>query len=146
MSTSKIASWVEAANHGASSELNSNLYRNRDNPETTQSTVKRHKSYRSTVSNKRKKRKHQMSIGTSLEKQKSFANPSKNTFATQLISLIQQLHSPSVEKSHNHSQSEVYTQNFKRIVQSKSGQHYKAKPKSSMHSRSNTSDNPHKIK
>lgn len=126
--------------------MSSNMYRNRENPETSQSNYKRHKSSRSNVSNKRKKKKHQLSIGQSVEKQKSSALPAKNTFATQLISLIQQLHSPNAEKSHNHSQSEVYTQNFKRIVQSKSGQHYKAKPKSSMHSRSNTSENPHKIK
>lgn len=97
------------------------------------------------MSNKRKKKKHQLSIGKPYESH-TIDNTNQNTFATQLISLIQQLHSPSGDKSHNHSQSEVYNQNLKRIVHSKNGQHYKAKNKSSMHSRSNTSENPHKIK
>mmetsp|Transcript_10592 Transcript_10592/g.9338 ORF Transcript_10592/g.9338 Transcript_10592/m.9338 type:complete len:182 (+) Transcript_10592:1297-1842(+) len=96
------------------------------------------------MSNKRKPKKHQLSIGHTFETN-TIDNTNQNSFATQLISLIKQLHSPS-EKSHNHSQSEAYSQNFKKIVHSKKGQHYKIKPKSSKHSRSNTSDNQHKVK
>ena len=60
------------------------------------------------------------------------------------------MHSPTYKekyqssKSHNHSQSEVY--GHKKIIQSKSGQHYRAKSKSGGHSRSNTGDGGRRIK
>lgn len=107
--------------------MNSNLYRNRENHELQNSVYKRNKSSRSNVSNKRKnKKRHHLSIGQPVEKQKTIDNTKPKNFTNQLISLIQQIHSPVGEKSHNHSHSEVYSQGTKRIVQSKSGQHYKA--------------------
>lgn len=115
---------MENLNNGPSSEMNSNIYRNHDNPELHQSLYKRTKSNRSNVStNKRKKKKHHLSIGMPLEKQKTIDNTKGKNFTNQLVSLIQQIHSP-VGESHNHSHSEVYSN--KRIIQSKSGQHYKA--------------------
>ena len=144
VSSSKLSSWADVKNNGANSEINSNMYRNREKPWDEYHMKSKSKSWRRSVSNKRKSKKHHLSTGLTCDSN-TMDNTNQNTFATQLISLIQQLHSPSNEKSHNHSQSEVYSQNFKKIVHSKSGQHYKAKPKSSMHTRSNTSDNHHKI-
>jgi len=142
--SSKISSWAEMIGNGVNSEMSSNIYRTKENHDTNNG-CKKSKSWRRSGSNKRKRKKHHLSIGQHCESN-TIDNTNQNTFATQLISLIQQLHSPSGEKSHNHSQSEVYNQNIKSIVHSKSGQHYKAKSKSSMHSRSNTTENPHKIK
>lgn len=125
MSSSKISSWMENIN-GNNSEMNSNMYRNRENPEMQLSVYKRDKSSRSNASNKRRKKKHHMSIGLPIEKQKTVDTTKPKNFTNQLISLIQQIHSPTGETSHNHSHSEVYSQSNKRIIQSKSGQHYKA--------------------
>ena len=143
LASSKISSWTDVV--GATSEMNSNVYRNKENQDINTFYPKNHqkmsKSCRRSGSTKRKrKQKHHLSVNNNYESN-TVDNTNQNTFATQLISLMHQLNSPSGErKSHNHSQSEAYSENFKRIVHSKSGQHYKAKSKSSMHSRSNTTE------
>ena len=95
LSSSKISCWVDAKNTCANSELNSNLYRNVENPESYSTYKSKQKSSRSHVTNsKRKKKKHHVSTGQSLEKQRTI-DTAKGTFAQQLISLIHQMHSPS---------------------------------------------------
>lgn len=126
LSSSKISSWAEAMTSGGAGEMSSNLYRNRETLEPQTSTYKRNKSSRSNASTKRKRKKHHLSIGQPLEKQKTIDNTNKKNFTNQLITLIQKLHSPKNNKSHNHSHSEVYSQGVKKIVRSKNGQHYKA--------------------
>lgn len=126
--------------------MSSNLYRNRETMDPQTSTYKKNKSSRSNASTKRKRKKHHLSIGQPLEKQKTIDNTNKKNFTNQLISLIQKLHSPKNNKSHNHSHSEVYSQGVKKIVRSKNGQHYKASNKSSMHTRSNTTENGQKVR
>lgn len=138
IASSKISSWTDAVGNITNSEMNSNIYRSKENQDMNAASYKKTKSCRRSGSTKRKRKKHQLSVGLGYESN-TIDNTSRNTFATQLISLIHQLHSPKDEKSQNN-------QNFKKIIHSKSGQHYKAKSKSSMHSRSNTTENPHKIR
>jgi len=82
ISSSKLSSLVEVMHKGVSSELNSNLYRGLDNPEFSTSTYK--KAYKSSRGNggskKRKVKKDQLSIGNSLERQRTIDNtrPIKN--------------------------------------------------------------------
>jgi len=130
-------------NNGATSEMNSNLYRNVKN--NSHSNNHRNKSSRSNVSH-RKKKKHYSSIGQTVEKWKTGDLIQPKNFTDQLISLIQKIHSPKASKSHNHSQSEVTSQTAKRMINGRHPPNYKVAKKSSMHIRSNTSENAHKIK
>jgi len=140
-SSSKFSSWVDAINNGATSEINSNMYRNWEN---TALQPNRTKSSRSNVSTKKKRKKHYSSIGQALEKQKTVDVSRQNNFTNQLLTLIQNIHSPKNPKSHNHSHSEVQSQAVKRIVQPKNRHSYKVSKKWSSHIRSNTSETTHK--
>ena len=130
-------------NNGATSEMNSNIYRNVD---STQISQGRNRSTRSTVSCKKKRKKHYSSIGQTLEKQRTVDVSRSKNFTNQLISLIQKIHSPKSIKSHNHSHSEVQSQAVKCIVKPKNRHSYKVSKKSSMHVRSNTSENANKVR
>lgn len=145
-STSKLSNLVNSINNASASDINSNLYRNIESrPYQGRNKPAKPLSTNTTIKKRIVKQKHHSSTNHPLEKQPKtvdLTNPA--TFTTQLFSLIQKIHSPKSSKSHNHSHSEVQSKAVKRVV--KGRQTSKIAKKSSMHVRSNTSENPKKFK